>query len=827
VSTCLSLLASSLFFVMTAVLGAAAPLEDPARDVLVPKGWWTMAAVDSRGRRPFRPDAVFARYLLDPDSPPPSTGQQLMGERGKPASWSFREANEDGRVEAGAAWAYASLEVPEARVMLARLQSASTLFVNGDGFVGDVYRYGWQGVPVVLKPGRNDIYVTGIRGAFQFELIEPEAELIMDAYDRTSPHLVAGSDQAGPLGLLLMNATDRPLKPLIKLAGDGLFLDVDVPLGVLQPLEVTKVSLPQPLVEGARVSADVDEVVRVVETVAAGAEEARAHVPLGVVEDGPGRRETFVSRIDGSVQFFGLLPPADLEGEVLKGEPSLVLSLHGAGVDALGQVKSYSRRPGVWIAAPTNRRPFGFDWQDWGRQDAYEVRDHVLADRGVDSRRVQVTGHSMGGHGAWHLAANDTDGFSAVAPSAGWCSFDTYGGRPAGALSSLWQAADAPSRTLDFVDGLVQVPAFVLHGTKDDNVPPSEAEAMIAALTSAGNAPRMHMQQGAGHWWDGDAAPGADCVDWPGIFELFRDHPQVEMSPELNWVAAGPGVDSRHHELEVQQVLTPEEPFRMQARLESPMFRVKTDNVQLMAVHASDRLAGFTLEVDGQRLAEIPSREGAPLWFVRDAQGGWKASDPPVSGEKHAHRMGPFKKAFDRGFIFVIGTAGSEKENAQLLARARYDGQVWWYRGNGRAPLITDEEYLAGERAPGNVILYGNAETNAAWSSLLEEDFPLQVVRGQVKLGDHVWEGDELAAVFVSPRRDDPEGLVGVFADTGAGGTRLGYMLAPFVSGVGYPDYAVFGPDVLTQGDEGVFAAGWWNNHWGLSSPPRHLKAGR
>jgi dienelactone hydrolase len=784
-------------------------------------------AVDFRGRRPFRPDAVFGRYLLDPESTPPAAGQVLTGERGKSVSWTYREVGEAGKVDAGAAWAYTSLEVPEARVMLARLQSASTLFVNGDGFVGDVYRYGWQGVPVVLRAGRNDIYVTGIRGSFQLELVEPEAELIMDAYDRTSPHLVAGAEQVGPLGLLVINATDRPLEPLVQLAGDDLFLDVEVSLGVLQPLEVTKVSLPQPLVEGARVSADVDEVVRVVEAVAVGAEAARAHVSLGIVEDGPGRRETFVSRIDGSAQFFGLLSPAVPEGQALERKSSLVLSLHGAGVDALGQVNSYSRRPGVWIAAPTNRRPFGFDWQDWGRQDAYEVRDQALARSGVDNRRVQVTGHSMGGHGAWHLAANDTDGFSAVAPSAGWCSFDTYGGRPAGALSSLWQAADAPSRTLDFVDGLVQVPTFVLHGTKDDNVPPTEAEAMIAALTSAGSAPRTHMQQGAGHWWDGDAAPGADCVDWPGIFELFRDHPRVEVSPELIWVAAGPGVDSRHHELEVQQVLVPDQPFRVKARLEPPMFRVTTDNVQLMAVHASDRLAGSSLEVDGQLLTDGPFREGAPTWLVRDAQGGWQSSGPPTSGEKHAHRMGPFKKAFDRGFVFVIGTAGSDEENEQLLARARYDGQVWWYRGNGRAPLITDEKYLAGGRVAGNVILYGNEDTNAAWGALIEADFPLQVVRGQIKLGEHAWKGDDLAAVFVAPRRDDPDGLVGVFADTGTRGTRLGYTLAPFVSGVGYPDYAVFGPDVLTEGDEGVLAAGWWDNLWGFSLPPMHLDVNR
>ena len=55
-----------------------------------------------------------------------------------------------------------------------------------------------------------------------------------------------------------------------------------------------------------------------------------------------------------------------------------MLTLHGASVDAFNQARSYSPKPDLWIVAPTNRRPFGFDWQDWGRLDAYEVLDHAL-----------------------------------------------------------------------------------------------------------------------------------------------------------------------------------------------------------------------------------------------------------------------------------------------------------------------------------------------------------------------------------------------------------------------------------------------------------------
>ena len=40
--------------------------------------------------------------------------------------------------------------------------------------------------------------------------------------------------------------------------------------------------------------------------------------------------------------------------------------------------------------------------------------------------------------------------------------------------------------------------------------------------------------------------------------------------------------------------------------------------------------------------------------------------------------------------------------------------------------------------------------------------------------------------------------------------------LSLFISGVGYPDYAVYGPEVLAQGDGGVLAAGFLDHRWQL-----------
>src|SRR5262249_29261570 len=97
-------------------------------------------------------------------------------------------------------------------------------------------------------------------------------------------------------------------------------------------------------------------------------------------------------------------------------KPALFLTLHGAGVEAIGQADAYAPKTWGHLVAPTNRRPFGFDWEDWGRLDAMEVLELARKELGTDPQRTYLTGHSMGGHGVWHLGATFPDRFAAIGP---------------------------------------------------------------------------------------------------------------------------------------------------------------------------------------------------------------------------------------------------------------------------------------------------------------------------------------------------------------------------------------------------------------------------
>jgi hypothetical protein len=147
------------------------------------------------------------------------------------------------------------------------------------------------------------------------------------------------------------------------------------------------------------------------------------------------------------------------------------------------------------------------------------------------------------------------------------------------------------------------------------------------------------------------------------------------------------------------------------------------------------------------------------------------------------------------------------------VARARHDQMVWWYRSGNWAELLSDAAFLAADPAwyaDKNVILYGNADTNAAWSRLVPADHPIRARDGSIVAGEQRFEGHGLACLFTCHRADQPQTerkLVGVFGDSDPLGTWLGLAWEPFVSGVNYPDWVVASTDSLLPGGRWLAAS--------------------
>ena len=218
-----------------------------------------------------------------------------------------------------------------------------------------------------------------------------------------------------PAQVLVNATTERIDGLLIETSGDGLNT-TQTPLPATIPLSIRKVGFrlagPAPSAPG-----DLPVTLNLLRGRSGKPETlATTTTTLRVREPQQSYKVTFRSRIDGSVQYYAV-NPARPRGAPRA--PALFLTLHGAGVQAIRQADAYAAKSWGHIVAPTNRRPFGFDWEDWGRIDALEVLDHARQRLKTDPQRTYLTGHSMGGHGVWHLGATFPDRFAAIGPSAG------------------------------------------------------------------------------------------------------------------------------------------------------------------------------------------------------------------------------------------------------------------------------------------------------------------------------------------------------------------------------------------------------------------------
>jgi dienelactone hydrolase len=772
----------------------------------------------------------------------PRSGAELELPDGTMRRFTKVTANDTGVFEGGVAskGAYLSFRVPSDtdRVWLLHAVGHDVVYVNGEVRPGDPYGLGWLRLPVALRKGDNELLFRASRGRFVARLVAPPADVFLSPDDATLPDVRRlGPDEAwsGLGAVVVVNATatafDGSIHGLWPAQPDA----VSNRRAVVAPFSVAKVlvGLP-PLLPPAdatvRLRLDLVRTGEPAPTPSAAAKPGR-RLELDVPVRRPDEvfQATYESDVDGSAQSFAVSPPSTGRAH------ALVLSLHGAGVEAPGQARSYGPRPFDAIVCPTNRRPYGFDWEDWGRWDAQDVLGLAWDQDLLDPARVYLTGHSMGGHGTWQLGVLFPDRFAAIAPSAGWRSFATYGGAaaaaPEGPVAAMLARAASPSDTTAYARNLATSAVYVLHGDADDNVPVAEARAMRELLAPIVPDLHAHEQPGAGHWWDLSDAPGADCVDWPPMWALFgrRRLPAHHEVPVVDFATPDPAV-TRHCfwvEVHAQERSRVPSHVRIERVPGKRRFVGTTVNVRALALDV-EHLGGsgpVDVVLDGTALpcpAPPTAPDGAappPTLRFERRDGAWRAVEAWTPGEKGGRVTGTFKAAFDRRFLLVVGTKGTPDEVAWAVRKARCDAETWYYRGNGATEIVEDVAYDAADAryAGRNVILYGHAEMNAAWARVLG-DGPVTVRRGAVDVGGRRLEGDRLATLLVRPLRGDPDGLVGVVAGTGIVGLRLTERLPIFTSGVGIPDLVVLSPDLLTSGEAGLVAAGFFGPDWSVPS---------
>jgi dienelactone hydrolase len=690
------------------------------------------------------------------------------------------------------------------------------VYVNGTSRAGDAYDNGWLRLPVPLREGTNEFLFHVARGEMVATLQTPPSPALLDQKDATLPDLIVGETEPKWAALWVINASDEPLsdvKLVCQASGGG---TRETSTFEVPPLSVRKV----PFQIEAAVDAVAEKVERTVQLVRPDGEEQQVldelSLELRVVQPTERHVRTFISEMDGSVQPYAV-QPATAEGSQPLG---LILSLHGAAIEAATQASYYSAKPWAHVVAPTNRRPYGFDWEDWGRVDALEVLADAEKRLQFDANRIFLTGHSMGGHGAWHLGSTYPGQFAAVAPSGGWISFESYTTAGTSAdtpTARILERAANPSQTLALKSNLAATGVYVLHGSDDEKVPVREARQMRQALAEFHRDFAYYERSGAGHWW------GSESIDWPPMMDYFQHHelPDAKDVERIDFTTMNPGISARSGWLTIEAQETQFAPStaEIECDAEDREFLGTTTNIARIALDVShlEPGASIRIELDNQRLRDVRwPNVTRTIWLEKDGSR-WRASDPPSPSLKGPHRYGLFKDAFRNRPVLVYGTRGNDDENRWAFAKARFDAETFLYRGNGTLEVVSDRDFNPTELEDRNVVLYGNADTNRAWPSLLST-CPIQIRRGSVRVGLRSELGDDLACLFIYPRRGSGTASVGVVSGTGLEGMHLTNRLRYFVSGVAYPDLVIFDSSVLREGGSAIRAAGFFGLDWQLET---------
>lgn len=705
-------------------------------------------------------------------------------------------------------YVYTAYNADKPQIALLESSGNTRTFINGMPHEGDHYDFAYTLIPFRMQKGNNEfIFTPGRFGRVEAKLIIPSKPVMFTKRDMTLPDIINGEAGEKWAAIRVVNAQDKALTGL-KIqctleSGETTTLATDD----IMPMMVRKIKFRIPAATATK-KGETKATLALLDK--SGKEIDRTEIVLQQKDASAIHERTFVSNVDGSVQYYSVTP------STTKGDnQAMFLSVHGASVEARNQARAYAPKDWGHIVAPTNRRPFGFNWEEWGRIDAIEVLNEAEQVFKTDPSHTYLTGHSMGGHGTWFLGVTYPDRFAAIAPCASYPDIAKYSRPNADAANEgnkhfdmICQAANA-GRVIDLKKNFLQSGIYILHGDSDRVVPIEQVRRMREILGTFHPDFCYYEYPGGSHWYSNES------VDWKPIFDYFRWHsvPAPAEVKQLEFHTASPAITAKDYWVTVNQQDTAYAFSSVSFKQTANGLEGTTSNVASLTfdLPALKLPAEATITIDGETI----QADGSQPAVLQKQSGKWALIDELPATEKYPSRYGGFKQAFNNKMVFVYATGGSKEENTWYQNKARFDAETFLYRGNGSVDVISDREFTPSAYADRNVILYGNASNNKAWNKLLK-NAPVQVMKGEIRMGDKVLKGNNLGTYFVYPRPDSRTGSVGVVAGTGLEGMKATYP-NDYISGItGYPDLLIFNVDILKDGIRGVEVSGFFGNDWSV-----------
>jgi predicted esterase len=499
------------------------------------------------------------------------------------------------------------------------------------------------------------------------------------------------------------------------------------------------------------------------------------------------------------------------------------LALHGAGLEADNGMVTGALDPVsnlcAYVLFPTGVTPWsGDDWHNWGFSDVEAAIAAIPAwietvgwkGSNVDIHRWIVSGHSNGGQGTWYALTHRPDKIVAAAPVSGYASIQKY------VPYELWQPADP--RRIAVVGASLNsyrhemlmanakgIPVQQQHGEIDDNVPSYNSRLLAQQLQLAGANSSYNEVPDKNHWYDG-------VMTTPALTDFYHSQTRnnVVLPRELEefaLVVGDPGDTGSKGGIRVLQLDDPGQYGKVRVKGHV----IRTSNV--ISLEFDPTLWKATVSVDGQEinLANMLTGTDARIKLFRIGTS-WATGairENTETAQRHGRQLGSMTAILRSQGSFIIRHPGFANTRHMALQISRNLHQYFQADASIHASY-SDPTTL---NASGNIIsLAVSADVSAS-----SPNFPLRVGTTGVSVQGHRGRvqdyGDMVrGAAFLRPAGGERLELVIWGADDE--GLRQAARVVPMLTGVGQPDFVVFGGSAKWRGIEGVLAMGFFDSEW-------------
>lgn len=387
----------------------------------------------------------------------------------------------------------------------------------------------------------------------------------------------------------------------------------------------------------------------------------------------------YFCRADGTGQRFSMTIPRNYDA---KRSYPLYVNLHGNGGRPL-PTQSEAKQDDYFQIRPWGRGDISYF--GLGEVDVLESMRHVIRWYSIDTNRICLGGHSMGGNGTWDLASKYPNLFACLVPKAG-------------------RSGD------DYYENFRHLPALIQHGAKDHSQPVDFGRYTVDRLQQLGFPVIYKEFPEDGHG-----------IRNPYPVETWFVEQHRPERPEIVTFTCDTSLTGQAYWLNIRRFIDPHRAASIDARVTGQSAKLKPTNIEILELDLtklpSDQTKPLVLKIGNQRLTiSAPQPDQTTL---RLQNGEWRLVEsrtPPATG-KRPYQPGAVGNLYAGEPLLIVYPTEGPKSNRQLFEQAARGITLYGGYGGemitGSVPIKADRDVSESDIENRNLVLFGGPKYNA------------------------------------------------------------------------------------------------------------------